>query len=231
MGLSIRIPNAQDEGSLWMRVVLEFLIEGNTLSATIGDGRAIKLPLAGEITDLEPIYDGIFAYVKGYFANPVAYFNAEQTGKIGFFSALSSGSGTTRRGTEGPAPLCLPPQPSGMRGQPLPVPLSVRSAPALHDVPRFSPCQKRRLASRPFPKRPQDASELSETRMIAPFSPSRETGPVRLQLAAFFSSNVACWHFFGHGAMSDLRSAFGGRAEVEFRGRQGPLGPTPDSRT
>jgi hypothetical protein len=87
MGLSIKIPHTKDDGSLWMRVVLEFLIEGDFLSVTIGDSSPLKgLPLRGAITDLEPIYGGIFAYVKGYFADPVAYFKAERTGKIGFLA-------------------------------------------------------------------------------------------------------------------------------------------------
>jgi hypothetical protein len=87
MGLHVRIPHTKDNGALPLRVVLDFLVEGNTLSIKIGDGRTIEgLPLTSEQRDLQPVYDEIFAYVKGIFAKPVDYFNAEQTGKIGFLS-------------------------------------------------------------------------------------------------------------------------------------------------
>lgn len=90
MGLSIRIPHIKDSGAFWLRVVLDFLIEGNTLSVQIGDGDLIKgLPLTVEQADLRPVYDKIFAYAKGIFANPVDYFSAERNGKIGFLSSLT----------------------------------------------------------------------------------------------------------------------------------------------
>ena len=46
-----------------------------------------------------------------------------------------------------PRPLCLPPQASGVRGQPLAVALSMRSAPALHDVPPWAPEEDERALS------------------------------------------------------------------------------------
>jgi hypothetical protein len=91
MGLSVRIPHTKDSGAFWLRVVLDFLIEGNTLSVQIGDGGSIKgLPLTVEQADLRPVYDAIFAYAKGIFANPVDYFSAERNGKIGFLPSLTS---------------------------------------------------------------------------------------------------------------------------------------------
>jgi hypothetical protein len=87
MGLSIRIPHTKDTGSLWLRIVLDFLVEGNTFSVKIGDGGTIKdLPLTSEPKDLWPVYDEIFAYAKGIFANPVDYFAAERSRKIGFLA-------------------------------------------------------------------------------------------------------------------------------------------------
>jgi hypothetical protein len=88
MGVSIRIPHTKDGGAFWLRVVLAFLIEGNTLSVQIGDGCWIKgLPVTIEPADLQPVYDEIFAYVKGMFAKPVDYFSAERNGKIGFLAS------------------------------------------------------------------------------------------------------------------------------------------------
>jgi hypothetical protein len=84
-GLAIRIPHTKDDGSLSLRVVLDFLVEGNTFSIEIGDGDMIKgLPWTGDQKDLRPVYDEIFAYAKGIFVNPVNYFEAERSGKIGF---------------------------------------------------------------------------------------------------------------------------------------------------
>jgi hypothetical protein len=63
------------------------LVEGNTFSLKVGDGRTIEgLPLSSEQPDLQPVYDEIFAYAKGIFAKPVDYFDAQQHGKIGFLS-------------------------------------------------------------------------------------------------------------------------------------------------
>lgn len=87
MGISIRIPHTKDDGAFWLRVVLEFLIEGNTLSVQIGDGGLIKgLPLTVGQAGLLPVYDEIFAYVKGMFAKPVDYFSAQRNRKIGFLA-------------------------------------------------------------------------------------------------------------------------------------------------
>jgi hypothetical protein len=58
------------------------------LISPVGD--LIKgLPLTIEEADLQPVYDEIFAYVKGMFAKPVDYFSAERNGKIGFLSSLT----------------------------------------------------------------------------------------------------------------------------------------------
>jgi hypothetical protein len=87
MGLSIRIPHTKDSGAFWLRVVLEFLIEGNTLSVQVREGGLIKgLPLTIGQADLQPVYDEIFVYAKGIFANPVEYFSAERK-RIGFLAA------------------------------------------------------------------------------------------------------------------------------------------------
>lgn len=88
MGLGIRIPHTKDNGSLSLRVVLDFLIEGNTFSVEIGDGGKVKgLALNSAQKDFTPVYDHIFAYAKGIFAHPVDYFAAERSGKIGFLPA------------------------------------------------------------------------------------------------------------------------------------------------
>ena len=88
MGLGIRIPHTKDSGLLSLRVVLDFLIEGNAFSVDIGDSGTIKgLPLTSDQKDLQPVYDQLFAYTKGVFANPVDYFAAERSGKIGFLPA------------------------------------------------------------------------------------------------------------------------------------------------
>jgi hypothetical protein len=42
MGLSVRVPHTKDNGAFCLRVVLDFLIEGNTVSVQIGDGGVIK---------------------------------------------------------------------------------------------------------------------------------------------------------------------------------------------
>jgi hypothetical protein len=87
MGLSVRIPHTKDSGAFSLRIVLDFLVEGNAFSLKVGDGRTIEgLPLTSEQPDLQPVYDEIFAYAKGIFAKPVDYFNAQQSGKIGFLS-------------------------------------------------------------------------------------------------------------------------------------------------
>jgi hypothetical protein len=85
MGLAISIPHTKDDGAIWIRVVLDFLIEGGTLTINVGDGAVIKdISLQCELDDLEPVYEAIFSYVKGIFADPVNYAEAQRTGKIGF---------------------------------------------------------------------------------------------------------------------------------------------------
>jgi hypothetical protein len=82
MGLSVRIPHTKDNGAMSLRVVLGFLVEGNEFSVKVDDGRTIEgLPLTSEQSDLQPLYDEIFAYAKGTFASPVNFHNAN---KIGF---------------------------------------------------------------------------------------------------------------------------------------------------
>jgi len=84
MGLAVRIPHTKDDGGLWMRVVLEFQIEGSTFSVRIGDGKTVGgLPIDCTDSDLRPVYDDIFSYVKDFFVHPVSYFEAERTGAIG----------------------------------------------------------------------------------------------------------------------------------------------------
>jgi hypothetical protein len=88
MGLSVRIPHTKDDGALWLRIVLDFFVEGDAFSVGVGDGGTIKnIPLNNEPRDLLPVYDEIFSYAKGIFANPVDYFAAERAGKIGFLSS------------------------------------------------------------------------------------------------------------------------------------------------
>ena len=68
MGLALRIPHTKDDGAFWMRLVLEFLIEGRTFSVRIGDGKTIGgLPIDRTDSDLRPVYDEIFSYVKDVF--------------------------------------------------------------------------------------------------------------------------------------------------------------------
>jgi hypothetical protein len=87
MGLAVRIPHTKDAGAFWMRVVLEFLIEGRTFSVHIGDGKTVGgLPIDCTDSDLRPVYDEIFSYVKDFFVHPVSYFEAERAGKIGFLT-------------------------------------------------------------------------------------------------------------------------------------------------
>jgi hypothetical protein len=82
MGLCVRIPHTNDNGKMSLRVVLGFLVRGNELSVKIDDGSIIEgLPLINEQSNLQPLYDEIFAYTKSIFTNPVNYHNAE---KIGF---------------------------------------------------------------------------------------------------------------------------------------------------
>jgi hypothetical protein len=85
MGLALRIPHTKDKGSYWMRVVLEFLIEGDTWSVTVGNGKTIRgLPIENAEAGLLPVHEEIFEYVKNIFLDPVSYFDAEKAGKIGF---------------------------------------------------------------------------------------------------------------------------------------------------
>jgi hypothetical protein len=85
MGVALRIPHTKDKGALWMRVVIEFVIEGNTWSATVGDGKTIHaLPIDTAESDLLPVNEEIFDYVKNIFLNPVRYCEAEKAEKIGF---------------------------------------------------------------------------------------------------------------------------------------------------
>jgi len=86
MGLALQIPHTKDDGAFWMRVVLEFQIEGRTFSVRIGDGKTLGLPVDCTDLDLLPVYDEIFAYVKEFFIHPVSYFEAERTGAIGFLA-------------------------------------------------------------------------------------------------------------------------------------------------
>jgi hypothetical protein len=89
MGLAVRIPHTKDAGPFWMRVVLEFLIEGSAFSVRIGDGKTVpSLPIDCTDSDLHPVYDEIFSYVKDVFVHPVSYFEAERTGKIGFLAKV-----------------------------------------------------------------------------------------------------------------------------------------------
>jgi hypothetical protein len=85
MGIALRIPHTKDDGAFWLRVILDFLVEGRTFSVRVGDGKTIVgLPLSGGEAELRPLYDEIFAYVKDIFVHPVGYFEAEKIGKIGF---------------------------------------------------------------------------------------------------------------------------------------------------
>jgi hypothetical protein len=85
MGVAIRIPHTKDDGAFWLRVILDFLVEGRTFSVRVGDGKIVGgLPLDCTQLDLQPLYDEIFAYVKEIFVHPVSYFEAEKIGKIGF---------------------------------------------------------------------------------------------------------------------------------------------------
>jgi hypothetical protein len=82
MGLCVRIPHTKDKGSLSLRLVLGFLVKENEFSVKVDDGRTIEgLPLISEQSDLQALYDEIFAYTKGTFSDPVNYHNVE---KIGF---------------------------------------------------------------------------------------------------------------------------------------------------
>ena len=92
MGVAIRIPHTKDSGAFWVRVVLDFLVEGRTFSVRVGDGKTIEgLPLDGGEAELHPLYDEIFAYVKDIFIHPVSYFEAQKIGKIGFLPNLRGG--------------------------------------------------------------------------------------------------------------------------------------------
>jgi len=85
MGVAIKIPHTKDDGAFWLRVILDFLVEGRTFSVSVGDGKTIGgLPLDGGEAELSPLFDEIFAYVKDVFVHPVSYFEAEKIGKIGF---------------------------------------------------------------------------------------------------------------------------------------------------
>jgi hypothetical protein len=88
MGLAVRIPHTKDDGAFYLRVVLDFLVEGHTFSVQIGDGKIIGgLPIDGAPSNFLPVYDEIFAYVKDIFVHPVNYFEAQRVGKIGFLPA------------------------------------------------------------------------------------------------------------------------------------------------
>jgi hypothetical protein len=52
MGLALRIPHTKDNGALWMRLVIEFVIEDNTWSVSVGDGTTIPdLPIGTTESD------------------------------------------------------------------------------------------------------------------------------------------------------------------------------------
>jgi hypothetical protein len=85
MGMAVCIPNANDEGQVWVRLVLDFLVEESAMSIRIGDGPTIgNLPLRPQVEDMAPVYDAIFLYVKGIFVDPLRYSEAQSKGKIGF---------------------------------------------------------------------------------------------------------------------------------------------------
>jgi hypothetical protein len=87
MGLAVRIPHTKDDGAFWIRVVLEFLVEGRKFSVRIGDGKTVDgLRVDFTDRDMHTVYDEIFAYVKDFFLHPVSYFDAERNGAIGFLA-------------------------------------------------------------------------------------------------------------------------------------------------
>lgn len=59
MGLAVRVDNLDDDGALWIRVVLTMAKVGDRLSVSIGEDKPVELPIAFE-DNLAPICDMIF---------------------------------------------------------------------------------------------------------------------------------------------------------------------------
>lgn len=86
MGLSIGIPHSKDNGVYWPRVVLEFEIEGNSMSMRTGDKSLPRRGISLKPDDAEftQICEEIYGYMLDVLQSPVRTMKAEGSGRFGF---------------------------------------------------------------------------------------------------------------------------------------------------
>lgn len=85
MGVAVAIPHLKDPGQLWVRIVLDFQLEGAEVSVQIGDGPTIHgINQNYDDTSVEQICQAIFDYLRSMFRDPVRIATATGTGKLGF---------------------------------------------------------------------------------------------------------------------------------------------------
>jgi photosystem II stability/assembly factor-like uncharacterized protein len=88
MGVAVRIPHINDEGCLWVRVIVNFTPEEGDLGIAVGEqDTGITIPDPFTDQHIQQICGAIFEFLKGMFADPVAIATAKRRGKIGFIQS------------------------------------------------------------------------------------------------------------------------------------------------
>ena len=86
-GMSVRIPNSKDDGSLWMRVIVNLRKQGETFGVFLNDdGPGIWIPVNYSEQDLQQISEKLFDDVLANFRDGVVNFDegSGQFGTVGF---------------------------------------------------------------------------------------------------------------------------------------------------
>jgi hypothetical protein len=85
MGVAICIPHSKDDGEYWIRVVVDFDVEGDEVAIRIGDREPdVRVSIAYDDSDMQRIHVALFQYCKSLFENPVRFATATGSGKFGF---------------------------------------------------------------------------------------------------------------------------------------------------
>jgi hypothetical protein len=83
MGVGIRIPHAGDDDALWLRVVVEMEIRGDTIAVQVHDGSSIGgIGFDYDYEDVERVQEAIFECARDALVNPVR--SARGSLRIGF---------------------------------------------------------------------------------------------------------------------------------------------------
>jgi hypothetical protein len=86
MGVAIKIPHSKDSGAYWIRVTIEMVLVGDTITVHVGEKSLRGIPVEYSKNDVERVHEMIFECARNTMLHPASEATSKGSGRIGFIA-------------------------------------------------------------------------------------------------------------------------------------------------